>query len=239
MPGHVVALGNDRYLCTDGSRGLTVFQIAEKIWTPLPRGADRPTLQRQDRILGAPLLLPPAPNAAAGALGVWTVPLLPPGVLLEVRVADSGNVVALLALSDDGALRVEREWPLKGRLIAGPFLRRQKGALRLGCVVEPKKGEQRLVWIDPGENDICWEHPVSGDIVGQPEVIDGLIVLAEESGVYKALDPQTGKAVGPGYELKGSIVPAASPVSFGPDRLFAPLSDGTVMMLSLKQLRER
>jgi hypothetical protein len=27
-------------------------------------------------------------------------------------------------------------------------------------------------------------------------------------------------------------------VSFGPDRLFAPLSDGTVMMLSLKQLRE-
>ncbi len=237
-PGHVVALGNDRYLCTDGSRGLTVFQITEKMWTPLPHGADRPTLQRPDRILGAPLLLPQAPNAAAGALGVWTVPLLPPAPL-EVCVADSGNVVALLTLGDDGALKVQREWPLKGRLIAGPFLRRQEGALRLGCVVEPKKGEQRLVWIDPGENEVCWEYSVSGDIVGQPEVIDGLIVLAEESGVYKALDPWTGKAVGPGYEIKGSIVPAASPVSFGSERLFAPLSDGTVMMLSLKQLRER
>ena len=62
-------------------------------------------------------------------------------------------------------------------------------------------------------------------------------MIAEESGRYVALDPATGQPKGPGYVLKGSIAPAASPVAFGADRLFALLSDGTVLMLSLKQLQ--
>ena len=57
------------------------------------------------------------------------------------------------------------------------------------------------------------------------------------AGGYTALDPQTGRAEGEGYVLRGSIAPAAGPVAFGPDRLFAPLNDGTVMLLSLDQLR--
>jgi len=220
-PGHVVPLGNDRYLCTDGSRGLTVYQITNNMWTALPKGADVTKLELKDRILAAPLLLPQAK-----------------GEPLQVCVADSGNVVTLLTVGGDGSLAVKRQWQMKGRIIAGPFVRRQGDALRLGCVVEPRKGDQRLLWINPDEKDPSWEyHSPGGEIVGEPEMFEGLLVVAEESGRYVALDPATGKPKGPGYVLKGSVAPAASPVAFGPGRLFAPLSDGTVLMLSLKQLQ--
>jgi hypothetical protein len=235
-----VALGNDRYLCTDGSRGLTVFQIAEKMWLSLPRGADRPTLELKDRIIAPPQVVPPTKSAPAiGGLGAWAAEMLrrPPEV--EVCVADSGGVVSLLALGGDGSLKVKREWALKGQIRSGPIVRMQGSEVRLGCVVERKKDEQWLVWLDPHQNGVCWEHRASdGAIVGQPEMAEGLLILADQSGRYLAIDPQTGKAVGPGYVLKGSIAPAASPVAFGPNRLFAPLSDGTVLMLTMNQLRK-
>jgi hypothetical protein len=242
VAGHVVALGDDRYLCTDGSRGLMVYHIVEKMWTPLPKNDGVTKLELKDRILTAPLVLPPVKAAPAlGGLGVWTVPLVPPAPPgpLEVCVADSGGVVTLLAVGGDGSLNVKRQWTLKGRITAGPFVRRLGGAVRLGCVIELRKGDQRLVWIDPEEKDLCWEYRSPGrEIVGQPELVEGSLVIAEESGRYVALDPRTGQPLGPGYVLKGSIAPAASPVAFGPDRLFAPLSDGTVLMLSLNQLRQ-
>ena len=40
-----------------------------------------------------------------------------------------------------------------------------------------------------------------------------------------------------GAGLLASVAPAATPVSIGPGRAFAPLTDGTVMMLSLDHLR--
>jgi hypothetical protein len=36
--------------------------------------------------------------------------------------------------------------------------------------------------------------------------------------------------------LKASAAPAAAPVAFGERRLFAPLTDGTVLLLTLEQL---
>jgi hypothetical protein len=38
--------------------------------------------------------------------------------------------------------------------------------------------------------------------------------------------------------LRASVAPVASPVGFGPDRAFVPLSDGTVLLLSLRHLRD-
>jgi outer membrane protein assembly factor BamB len=220
VQGHVVALGGDRFLCTDGSRGLAVYHD-DKMWTPLPKGGDGAKLELKDRILTAPVVLPAAP---AGPV--------------QVCVADSGNVVTLLTVGGDGSLAMKRQWALKGRLVAGPFVRRQGDVVRLGCVVEMRKGDQRLVWLDPDEQNPCWEYRSQGrEIVGQPELVEGVLVVAEESGRYVALDPQTGQPKGPGYLLKGSVAPAASPVAFGANRLFAPLSDGTVLMLSLNQLQ--
>ncbi len=37
--------------------------------------------------------------------------------------------------------------------------------------------------------------------------------------------------------LPGSTLPAASPVGFGADRLFTPLSDGTVLLPLLSRMR--
>ena len=61
-------------------------------------------------------------------------------------------------------------------------------------------------------------------------------MVADESGGFAGLDPRTGKVQGQ-YTLKASVAPAAPPVAFGPGRAFAPLTDGTVLLLSLRQLR--
>ncbi len=52
------------------------------------------------------------------------------------------------------------------------------------------------------------------------------------------LDAATGQARGPGYQLRVSVGPAAAPVGFGPGRAFAPLTDGTALLLPLWPLRE-
>ena len=54
---------------------------------------------------------------------------------------------------------------------------------------------------------------------------------------FAGLDPENGIPVGPGYSLQGSVTPVCSPMAFGPDRAFAPLADGTILLLSLQKLR--
>ena len=73
-------------------------------------------------------------------------------------------------------------------------------------------------------------------LVGRPRLVDGLVVVADESGLIVGLDPATGKA-GPEYRLHGSTAPAASPVGFGADRLFVPLSDGTILLPPVGRIR--
>jgi hypothetical protein len=73
-------------------------------------------------------------------------------------------------------------------------------------------------------------------VVGRPVLAGNVLVMADQSGLFVALDPKTGKPMGPGYQLRGTVVPAAAPVPFGEGRLLAPLSDGTALLLSLKRL---
>jgi hypothetical protein len=218
-----------------------VFVAKAKNWelaTPV-----QPSRELKDRISSPPVLLPRGKDMGP-----------------ELCVADSGGVVTLLGVGGDSTLEVKREWKLGGRIVAGPFVRIQSGVrmafggavgsaashpasnvpddeARIGCVVEQRK-QVKFVWIDPHKQDICWEYPVkSRGIVGQPEMADGQLVIAEQDGRYTLLDPQTGHADGLGYLVRGSVVPAAAPVSFGAGRLFAPLSDGTVLLLPMADLR--
>jgi hypothetical protein len=62
------------------------------------------------------------------------------------------------------------------------------------------------------------------------------LVVADRSGQIMALDPVGCKSMGPGYKLQGSVVPAASPVSFSPGRIFVPLSDGTALVVVTDKL---
>lgn len=202
--GHVLHLGGDRFLVTDGSRGL--FRLdwpLNQVWQAKPL-TDLP----MRRIVAAPVLLP------AGDAG------------LRVCVADAEGTLTLL---EGEALKVARRWSLGGTITAGPFVR----GPRIGCVVD----RQQLVWIDPDREELLWKYTTQGEsIVGQPQLMEAMVVVADMGGRFVALDPASGKPRGRGQTLTGSVAPAAAPVPFGPGRAFAPLTDGTVLLLSLKGL---
>jgi hypothetical protein len=206
----------------------------QRDWVPLARGPDQLTLDLKDYIVTPP------------------VRLSGPGGQNMVAVADAGGNLHLLAVQNDGGLKIAQTWRLGGRVTNGPFVRTVNGKVRLGCVVE----ETRLVWLDPGAKKPLWKYePTTGaPIVGQPwpMIVSGtrgnkkeagrvLIVVADagrtgQPGRYVGLDPETGEAVAPGYALKGSVIPAATPLPFGENRLLAPLSDGTALFLGVERL---
>ena len=119
---------------------------------------------------------------------------------------------------------------MPGPVSAGPFVQ----GTGIGCVV----GKNRLVWIDPEKDAPLWEYTFVSEIVGQPQLVDGVLLVANLAGQYLALDPANGRHRGPGYTLKANVAPAATPVPFGSERLFAPLTDGTIMLLDRKHFRQ-
>ena len=191
---------------------------ADKAWQGLPDGrGDQVTFPLPYPIAAPPVLLPKA------------------GLTSRIAVADSAGVLHLLTLAADGSLQTKRTWQLKGKFTSGPFVRvLSDGGVRIGCVLE----ERHLVWLDPEREKPLWTYPTNGEvIVGQPQVIEDMLVLAHQSGHYVGLNPATGEAQGIGYTLRASAAPAATPVSFGSRHMFAPLSDGTALLLPLKLLR--
>jgi hypothetical protein len=219
VQGHVLALGGDLFLTTDGGRGLTSWRWPRgETFLPLGTTRERPTtLDLSDRVAAAPVLLP-----------------VQAGTAPRVCVIDSAGVLTLLSVRDGGLLEVKRTWDLHGTVTAGPFVRTlPNGAVRVGCVMDGV----RLMWLDPNQNKPAQEYRTQGgSVVGQPQLIDGLLVVADQSGRIVALDPVECKPMDAGYQLAGSVVPAASPVSFGVRRLFVSLSDGTALLLELDKL---
>jgi outer membrane protein assembly factor BamB len=214
-PGFVVPIPRspDEFLTTDGSLGLThrVWPKQGNYGTLPPNQV--PTVPLPARIVGPPVVLP---RAAANPT-------------LEVCVGDATGNLTLLRGGEAG-LKTERTWSLGGQITAGPFLR--GGAI--GCVVDKK----RLVWIDPAKPERLWEYTMEGgQIVGQPEVIDGTLVVADLSGRFIGLDPHTGKQRGDGYTLNFGAPVVATPVAFGPGQALVPLTDGTLFLLPLRKLR--
>jgi len=214
---HVLALGGDRFLITDGSRGLLVYD-----WPP-----DNNVYQLKGE------LLPPLPYLVA------TPPVLLPsrdGQPPRVAVADSAGVLHLVAVKPDGSLQPVRTWELGGRLTAGPFVHTTpEGGSRIGCVLD----RRRLVWIDPAKAKPLWKYTsANAALVGQPRQIEDLLVITLQSGRYLGLDPSSGRPKGRGYRLRASAAPAATPMPFGRGFVFTPLSDGTALLLSVERLRE-
>jgi outer membrane protein assembly factor BamB len=214
-PCYLAALGGDEFVSTDGRRGLIRWR-----WPPdgpceaiLPsgrRGDDPVTAELPDRIVVPPLALPGGMKEKG-----W------------VLVADLRGTLTLL---EGKNLAPVRTWELGGTITAGPFLR----GSHAGCIVDGT----RLVWINPAQTDRAWEYTTSaGAIVGKPALVDGVLVVCDEGGQFAILDPKTGKQQGTGYKLKAAVAPAASPVAFGKSRIFAPLTDGTILLLSLEKLR--
>jgi hypothetical protein len=168
------------------------------------------------------------------------LPLPPAAGVASVCVAASGHgkeadAVVLANVAADGRLSEAGRWSLKEkeRITAGPFLLSPPGsAVRLGCVVNGRT----LVCLDPAKPGAAlWRHGDGAGLLGRPQTVGGLVLLADEGGNFVGLDLQTGTVRG-SYRLPGSVTAAAVPVPFGPGRLFAPLSDGTVLLLPLELL---
>jgi outer membrane protein assembly factor BamB len=217
-PGYVVPLGGEEFLVTDGSGGLTRRRLDGKDWVKrafVELTDEDPKIGKIVRRIVSPPAVLPASDGKGEPV---------------VCVADTANKVTLLEGAD---LRKGPQWTLSGRITAGPFVR----GGGIGCVLEGR----RLVWLDPKlDGKPRWVAEFRSDVVGEPQWIDGVLVVAEESGRVHALDPASVGAVqpaGPGYAVRASAAPAAAPLPFGPERLFAPLTDGTVLLLSRQCLK--
>jgi len=144
---------------------------------------------------------------------------------LRIVVADASDTVTLL----DGDLTQLKSWSMPGKITAGPFVRADK----IGCVI----GKNRLVWIDPNRDGFLWEYAF-GEIVGEPQVIAGVLVLADVEGRLVAIDPSTGRPAGTVVTLRANVAATAAPVPFGVDRAFVPLTDGTMLLVPIQSLRK-
>jgi outer membrane protein assembly factor BamB len=217
---YITPLGPDRFVATDGDKGLTFWKMSESgIMSALFR-SDKPDedslgFELDDRIVAPPVLL------------------AEPGGKMRLFVADGVNLLRTVTIGENSAKKdAEFQWDLTGRITAGPFLRKVPGAgMRIGCVLEGK----RLVWIDPYKpKDLLWTHATAGAaIVGDPQVVGSRIVVADQGGTIVSLDPASGQKRGERYTLPGSVAPTAPPVQFSRERLFVPLTDGTVALLPL------
>jgi outer membrane protein assembly factor BamB len=202
--GHVVVISPEEFLTSDGHRSLSRWR-----W---PAGK----IYQEDSKAELPNPIATLPVIWRGETGK-DAPL--------VCLADSRGFIRLLGGSD---LKEIRRWNLKGQITAGPFARGK----HIGCVVD----QRRLVWIDPTKDKIASEYQGAGEgIVGQPRIIGETVVVADLTGRFVGLDPTTGeKRWQADSGLGMNVAPTATPVEFGPDRAFVPLTDGTVLLLSLK-----
>jgi hypothetical protein len=208
-PSYVVALnetGSD-FLVTDGSRGLK-----RMTW---PKGGQmcqqKANLDLPARIVAAPLVV--FTNAGE----------------FQVFVADADNQVNILqgSLTGNTLETTGQRVPMAGGITGGPFVLGDQ----VGCVV----ARRNLVVLAKG-GEKGWSFKAGAPIVGRPVLIGKSVIVGDLEGRFVALDPVNGKRKSEGYKLKTTAAPTASPVPFGNDRLFLPLTDGTVMFLSLKRL---
>jgi hypothetical protein len=144
----------------------------------------------------------------------------------RLLVADASGTVTVL---EGERLTPGRRWTFRSQITAGPFARGQGVGLIVGRI--------RLVWLDPGKDEPAWEYTFVAPVVGQPEVVDGVLVAADLQGGILAIDPATGNPVGPGYRLKTNQAAAAAPVPFGDREAFVLLMDGTALILPIDRLR--
>jgi hypothetical protein len=206
----VVPLNATDFLVTDGSR-----RLIHMSW---PQDNDD-CEEKAGTDLPARIVAPPVVLASGGAFRVF--------------VADADNRVTLLQGDMKGGFETVRTVTLDGKISAGPFVL-GKG---VGCILD----QRQLVLLDAEKNKPVWRgaYEAEADIVGLPSVVGGLLVVADLEGRFVGLDPATGKPRGRGYKLKANVAPACAPVPFGSERLFAPLTDGTVLLLSLRRLEAR
>jgi hypothetical protein len=218
---YVTLIGKDRLLVTDGHHGLSEFQ-----W---PNGADFQSKTKftvANQISSAPVVVQSKDGQP------------------KVLVTDSVGRLYMFEGDPLGDMPSMR-WEIRARrhgkeITAGPF-------------VVQVKGEPRIIVVGDKTNVVClgldqqeaWTFSVKqkdfgGDgVLNRPLQIGNALVIGDASGRYIALDLETGSRLSdepfPGLTALPAA-PAAMPIECGPDRLFAPLTDGTVLLIPTSAL---
>jgi outer membrane protein assembly factor BamB len=156
--------------------------------------------------------------------------------LLAVPVGTSdqhlcvGDENGTLYLLSTVSLAPVRQWRLGGKITTGPFLRNG----RIGCVVE----QRRLIWLDPANDGPLWEYQSEGqDLIGEPQQRDDRLLVTELAGVFTWLDPEKGTVRGR-QKLSTRVAPTTAAVFLDAERALAPLSDGTIVVLTVPKREE-
>jgi hypothetical protein len=208
-PGYVVPLNQADFLVTDGSTGL--IQMS---WSKNDENCQKiAKVDLPARIVAPPVVFLAGKND------------------FRVFVADVENRLTLLEKDLAGdSFHTVRSLTLDGKITAGPFAL----GSTVACVVDGR----RLIAVDSQKNKILWRMKAGAEIVGRPALVNQLLIVVDMEGRFVGLDPATGKQRGKGYKLKANAAPASGPLPFGPDRVFAPLTDGTVLLLPTKRLKK-
>jgi len=153
------------------------------------------------------------------------VPLLPKDQEPRALVTDNSGSLTLVT----GAVpKPTRSWRV-GSVSAGPW----ETGDGVAVVVDRKK----LVMLDPDKDQPLWTAETPGDgIEVRPRIIDGRLIVADAAGLFVAFDPATGKRLGTGYRHPAVVAPTAAPVEIGGGRVFAPLTDGSALLLPVAEL---
>jgi outer membrane protein assembly factor BamB len=205
---HVLSWRSDDYLVSDGNRRLLRLR-----W---PGGTQYELETAQALELGGKLIAPPVrlpeANGASRAL-----------------VADTTGTVSLIRGPSPGVERTWRVGSATEPITSGPWIVGERAYV----VVNHRK----LIALDPINDKSAWAYETPGDgIVFAPALIDSRLIVADQAGTYVALDEATGTALGPGFHHPAVVAPASAPVAFGPDRVFAPLTDGSALVLKVADL---
>jgi outer membrane protein assembly factor BamB len=221
----IIWLNSEEFITTHGGNNINRWQWTGKnrfILVPVQDNPADPTKRMPANIATEPFVLPPEKEGE--------------GVRVLIACEDrtlyllEGRAPKAVKLGEEG-LRVDKKATLKGKPTGGPF----KFGENILVIVD----RNRLVCLKPGELEPLWEYESQGDaIVGQPQLIDAMLLVANQSGQFVGLDPKTGKPLGKGYTIRANVGPACSPVAFGKNQAFAPLTDGTILLLDLNQLRQ-
>jgi outer membrane protein assembly factor BamB len=187
-------------------------------------------IQRWERGPGDAALWRKIPEGTLEVPGRIATPLLPVpagGADPYLCVGDENGTLYLLSTT---TLAPVRHWRLGGKITAGPFLRGD----RIGCVID----DRRLVWLDPAADGPLWEYQSESQIIGEPQQQDNLILVTEAAGAFTWLDAATG-AVRGRSKPRLRVAPTTAAVFLAAGRALAPLSDGTLLLLSMPKPREQ
>ncbi|MFL5241751.1 MAG: PQQ-binding-like beta-propeller repeat protein [Gemmataceae bacterium] len=214
----VAWISDEEFVTSNGSAGLTRWRwpVGAAGYTAVPPEgeANNASLTLEAPLAAAPLALNLATTQNKDALALC--------------LADENGKVMLYQTQPDGFVLL-RTWTLGAKITAGPFLRGSS----IGCVVD----QNVLVWLDPTSNKPLWTYATSrAPLIGEPQVVDNSLLVADQTGMIQALDPKTGKPRNAGYRIKTIAGPAASPAPFGSGRALVPLTDGTLFLLPLERL---